>query len=174
MVTGSLGFEASQLADMGNLNNRFWSFGPAMSWPLFDAGRISSNIAVQKALQEQSVLTYQKTVLGALQETEAALVAYSRERETNQLLKEAVVANRKAVTLSTTLYTQGQTDFLSVLDAQRSLFVSEDALVRSTLALNTDMIAVYKALGGGWEEEGQAAASQPARPAATQATTRPK
>lgn len=161
-LTGSLGFEASKLADMGNLNNRFWSFGPAMSWALFDAGRIASNIEVQKALTEQSVLTYQKIVLGALQETESALVAYSQERQTNELLKEAVAANRKAVELSTKLYTQGQTDFLSVLDTQRSLFASEVALVRSTESLNTDLIAVYKALGGGWEEEGQPAASQPA------------
>jgi outer membrane protein TolC len=66
---------------------------------------------------------------------------------------EAVTANRKAVELATQLYTLGQTDFLNVLDAQRSLFASEDALVQSTRNLSTNLVALYKALGGGWESE---------------------
>ena len=62
-----------------------------------------------------------------------------------------MTANRKAVELSTQLYVEGQTDFISVLDAQRALLVTEDALVRSTSTLSTDLIAIYKALGGGWD-----------------------
>jgi outer membrane protein TolC len=65
---------------------------------------------------------------------------------------EAVAANRKAVSLAKTLYTEGQTDFLSVLDAQRSLFVTEETLAISTGAVSTDLVALYKALGGGWSE----------------------
>ncbi len=179
-LTGSLGFEADKLAQMGNLNNRFWSFGPAMSWPLFDAGRISSNIEVQKALTEQSVLTYQQTVLTALQEVESAMISYDRERVRNASLIVAQEADRRAVDLATRLYKQGQTDFLNVLDAQRSLFATDAALIQSTQTLNTDLIALYKALGGGWESQEQPATAPAMTPAtlpstlpATQPTTAP-
>jgi len=108
---------------------------------------------VQEALRDQAFLTYQKTVLTALQEVENALIAFAKEWEHYKALHDAVVANRKAVDLSMQLYTQGQIDFLNVLDAQRSLYASEDALVQSTQNTATDLIAIYKALGGGWEDE---------------------
>ena len=107
---------------------------------------------MQETLRDQALLTYQKTGLTALQEVENALLAFDKEWEHSKALNDAVVANRKAVDLSMQLYTQGQTDFLTVLEAQRSLYVSEDALVQSTRNTATDLIALYKALGGGWEE----------------------
>jgi outer membrane protein TolC len=149
-LTGSLSFQ-------GNNTNRFqwedrsWSWGPSFDWQIFNAGRVSANIEVQKALQQQAVITYQKTVLTALNDVESALIAYDKEHQRNNALVDAVSANRKAVELSTKLYTEGQTEFLSVLDAQRSLYSSEDALVQSTRNLSTDLIALYKALGGGWD-----------------------
>ncbi len=82
---------------------------------------------------------------------ESALVAYVNEHERHKALVDAVAANRKAVDLSTQLYVEGQTDFLNVLVAQGSLNSSEDALVQSTRNLSTDLIALYKALGGGWD-----------------------
>ena len=72
-------------------------------------------------------------------------------------LADAVRANQKAVKLATILYTEGQTDFLNVLQAQRSLFFSEDALVQSTQTVSTNLVALYKALGGGWDSEAQGA-----------------
>ena len=98
------------------------------------------------------MLAYQKTVLIALQDVENALVAYAKEYERHKTLTDAVVHNRKAVDTATQLYEQGLTDFLNVLTAQRSLFVSEDSLVQSTRNLSTDLVALYKALGGGWEK----------------------
>ena len=95
----------------------------------------------------------QKTVLTALQDVENALIAYAKEQEHGESLIAAVTANRKAVELSTQLYSQGQTDFLNVLNAQRSLYLAEDALVQSRRAMATDLIALYKALGGGWNSE---------------------
>jgi multidrug efflux system outer membrane protein len=92
-------------------------------------------------------------VLNALGEVENALIASANEQEHRSQLVQAVAASRKAVDLSTQLYTQGQTDFLSVLDAQRSLYSSEDALTQSTGTVATDLVALYKALGGGWEAE---------------------
>jgi outer membrane protein TolC len=122
-----------------------------VSWPIFDAGKIRANVGVQNTVQEQAVLGYRSTVLTALQDVENALIAYSKEQQHQVSVIAAVDANRRAVTLSTQLYTQGQTDFSDVLLAQRSLLVSEDTLVQSERTMATNLIAIYKALGGGWE-----------------------
>jgi NodT family efflux transporter outer membrane factor (OMF) lipoprotein len=150
-LVGSLSVSGDQPKALANWNNAFWSFGPSVSWPLFSAGQIRSNIEVQRALQEQSLLAYRSTILTALRDVESALEAYEREQEHRQALVEAVAANRQAVDLATRLYTQGQTDFLNVLSAQRSLFASEDALVQSDRTVATNLVALFKALGGGWE-----------------------
>lgn len=154
-LSGTEGFQGSQSNALTNWNNRFWSIGPSASWQVFDTGRIGSNIELQKAIEEQSFITYQQTVLTALQDVENALIASSKEQEHRDRLTEAVTANRKAVDLATRLYTEGQTDFLNVLNAQRSLYASEDALVQSNRTVSTNLVALYKALGGGWSEESQ-------------------
>jgi multidrug efflux system outer membrane protein len=154
-LTGSFGFSSSELSRLGNLNtSKFWSFSPSVSWPVFAGGRIRANIKVQNALQEQALIEYQKTVLTALQDVETALVNYAKEQEHNKSLADAVSSNRQAVELAMQRYVAGKTDFLSVLDAQRSLFATEDALTQSTRTLGTNLIALYKALGGGWEKGG--------------------
>ena len=86
----------------------------------------------------------------AFQDVENALIAFGKEQQHRKALNDAVIANRKAVDLSLQLYTEGQTDFLNVTTAQRSLYASEDALVQSERSIATDLIALYKALGGGW------------------------
>ncbi len=149
-LAGSISIRADRPGNL-QLSQRAWSFGPSADWQIFSAGRVWSNIEVQKALQQQTMLNYRQTVLTALQDVENALVAYDKEQLRNKSLIDAVTANRKAVAISTELYTEGQTEFLSVLDAQRSLYSSEDALVQSTRNLSTDVIALYKALGGGWD-----------------------
>ena len=133
-----------------NWDNRFYSVGPTVTWAIFRAGAIRESINVQNALEEQALLGYQKAVLTALSDVESALVAYVREQQHRQALAEAVTANREAVKLATQLYAQGETDFLSVLIAQRALFSVQDSLVQSERAVATDLVAVYKALGGGW------------------------
>ena len=156
-LTGSFGVSTSDVNKLGSLaNNKFWSFGPSVTWPIFAGGRIYWNIKIQDALQEQALLTYEKTVLTALKDVETALVAYAKQQETHKSLSVAVVNNRKAVDLATQLYLAGKSDFLNVLIAQRSLFATEDALAQSTRTVDTNLIALYKALGGGWEKEGPA------------------
>jgi multidrug efflux system outer membrane protein len=152
-ISGSVGLRASDFGSWWDWASRIWSFGPSASWNLFATGRTRSNIEQQRALQDQALITYQQAVLSALQEVENALIASAKEEEHRRALREAVGANRKAVELATTLYTQGHTDFLSVLDAQRSLYASEDALIQSTGNVSTDLVAIFKALGGGWNEE---------------------
>jgi multidrug efflux system outer membrane protein len=153
-IFGSAGVSASDFSSWFDWASRIWSFGPSLNWNLFDMGRTRSNIEQQRALQDQSLITYQQTVLTALQEVENSLIASAKEDEHCRALREAVAANRKAVELATTLYTQGNTDFLNVLNAQRSLYASEDALIQSTGNVSTDLVAIFKALGGGWIQEG--------------------
>ena len=153
-LAGSFGFSASDVTRIDRWTSNFWSWGPTVTWPIFAGGRIYWNIKVQNALQEQALLTYEKTVLTALKDVETALVAYAKEQEHRKALSEAVVNNRKAVDLAMILYVAGKSDFLNVLIAQRSLFATEDALAQSTSTVDTNLIALYKALGGGWEQEG--------------------
>lgn len=151
-LSASGGTQGNKLGSLGNRDNRFWSYGSIVDWKIFSAGRIKYNIELQKALQSESAIFYQQTILTALQEVENALIASAKEQEHRKALVDAVASNRKAVELATKLYTEGETDFLNVLEAQRSLFASENALVQSTRTVSTNLIALYKALGGGWED----------------------
>jgi NodT family efflux transporter outer membrane factor (OMF) lipoprotein len=149
-ITGSLGLQNNTFNAVFNQASNAWSFGPSLNWPLFDMGRGRSNLELKEALQEEELLAYEQTVLGALREVENALVASTKEEEHRQTLVQAVAANRAAVDLATTLYTAGQTDFLAVLDAQRSLYAAEDGLAQSSRTVSTNLVALFKALGGGW------------------------
>jgi outer membrane protein, multidrug efflux system len=150
-LTGSVNYQSDLLHNWFTDPSRGFSFGPSVTWPIFQGGAIASNIRVQKAMRDESYLAYQKTVLTALQDVENVLVAFAKEKEHRGALEQAVASNRKAVDLATQLYSQGETDFLNVLNAQRSLYASEDAFVQSTRSIATDLTALYKALGGGWE-----------------------
>jgi multidrug efflux system outer membrane protein len=152
-LSAAAGTQGNKFASLTDWVNGFWSLGPSASWTLFATGRVRAAIELQKALEEESLITYRQTVLGALQEVENALIASAKEQEHRQALRDAVAANRKAVELATTLYTQGETDFLNVLQAQRALYLSQDALVQSTRTVSTNLVALYKALGGGWQSE---------------------
>jgi multidrug efflux system outer membrane protein len=150
-LTGSWGFQSMSFGSMTDWVNRFWQIGPSLDWRVFDSGHNRANIEIQKALTEQSVIAYRQTVLAALQEVENALVASTKEQDHRAALSAAVAADRKAVDLAMQLYVEGQVDFLNVIDAQRSLYASEDALAQSTGTVSTNLISLYKALGGGWQ-----------------------
>jgi NodT family efflux transporter outer membrane factor (OMF) lipoprotein len=150
-LTGTLGLESVKLADLPKGASRFWSVGPTLSWPIFDAGRIRANIAVQDARTEQQLSTYEQTVLKALEDVENALVAYSREQVRHDKLADAVAANQQAVAMANELYRTGLDTFLNVLDSERALFASQSDLAQSEATIATDVVALYKALGGGWE-----------------------
>jgi multidrug efflux system outer membrane protein len=167
-LTGTLSVQGSRIQALSNLGDRFWSFGPNITWPVFDAGRIWSNIEIQKSIRSQAYLLYRSTVLLALQDVETQLTAYAQEQQRRAALADAVAANQKAVEVATARYQQGGlTDFLSVLVAEQSLFSTQDALVQSNRNVGTYLVALYKALGGGWQM-GEPAATQPATQPASQ------
>lgn len=152
-LTGSFGLQSAQLDTLANSSSNFWSIGPAVRWPILDWGRIRSNIEVQNAREEQALIIYQQVLLGSFQEVEDALVAFTHEQVRHESLVKAVKANRRAVDLAQRLYREGLSDFLSVLDAQRDLYVTESALVQSDVDVVRNLVRLYKALGGGWERE---------------------
>ncbi|MGD1275808.1 MAG: efflux transporter outer membrane subunit [Tepidisphaeraceae bacterium] len=150
-ITGALGTQAANFRQLFDYSSRTYSIAPGVTWDIFDAGRVKSNIDVQNARQVQALAAYVKTVLQSLQDVDDALVAYNREQVRLQSLRQAVQANERAVELSMELFEKGSKDFLSVLDAQRNLFAAQDAMARSEQQVAADLIALYKALGGGWE-----------------------
>lgn len=156
-LNGAFGYRTDDFGTLFDWSNHFWSIGPSALWRLFESGSLRANVEVQKALQEQEMITYRQTVLNALHEVENALVASTREQQHREALATAVAANHRAVALADKLYTEGLTDFINVLQAQQAQFTSENALVQSNATVATNLVALYKALGGGWDvaEAGQ-------------------
>jgi NodT family efflux transporter outer membrane factor (OMF) lipoprotein len=152
-LSALLGFQSTRASNLVGSGSRFWSIIPGVSLPIFNFGQIRSNIDVQNAREQQAVVSYEQTVLTSLREVEDALVAFSENQNRRETLTNAVAANRQAVDLANQLYGQGLTDFFNVLQAQRDLFASEDALVQINRDVSSDFVALYKALGGGWEVE---------------------
>ncbi|HVU23428.1 MAG TPA: efflux transporter outer membrane subunit [Opitutus sp.] len=161
-LSGTIGFVSTRSADLFDYSNRYFSLGPGLHWNLFDAGRVRAQVDAAAARAEGAYAAYRKTVLGALADVENALGAYQAEERRQHALAAAAGAARGAVATATELYRQGVTDFLSVLDAERSLAAAEDAIAQSDRAVSTDLIALYKSLGGGWRATGEASAALPA------------
>jgi outer membrane protein, multidrug efflux system len=150
-LTGAAGFESVSASDWFTSGSKFWSIGPTMQWRIFDAGRIRANIKVQNARQEEALAAYEQTVLTAFEDVENGLVFYAKEQVRRRSLQDAVVSSQKSLETADKLYTNGLADFLSVLDAERSLYQAQDALVQSDRTISANLISLYKALGGGWE-----------------------
>lgn len=151
LLTGTAGRQGTEPSGLTLGAGNFYSIGPAITLPLFTGGKIRGNIEAQKQRLEQALTDYQNTVLRSLEETENALVAYGHEKDRQEKLVAAVEASRQATLLANELYTRGLSDFLSVLDAQRQQLSAEDDLAQSGTAVITNLVALYKALGGGWE-----------------------
>ena len=150
-LLGSIGLEALSPGNLFLTGSRTHGTGATIAWPLFDAGAIRSNIEVQSALQEQALIRYEAAVLTALEDVENALVAYAKEQRRRQSLTEATEAARRAVDLAQKQYTSGLIEFGNVLIAQRSLLSLEDQLAVSEGGVTSNLIALYKSLGGGWK-----------------------
>jgi NodT family efflux transporter outer membrane factor (OMF) lipoprotein len=150
-LTGTFGTATTEFRHFLDQRSFTWGIGPSIQWPIFEGGRIHANIRAEQAREEQALATYGQTVLTSLQEVESSLVAYDQERRRLETLIAAVRSGQRATQLSNDLYTRGLGPFLNVLDAQRALYVTQDAMVLSETAVLTDLIALYKALGGGWE-----------------------
>ena len=155
-LSGFFGFLSTDvgqnhLTDLLRWDARTWQIGPSFQWNLFNFGRIKNNVRVQDARFEQQVTAYQNSVLKAQQEVENALAAYLKSQDRAALLAQGAEAARRALDLSLLQYREGAKDFTTVLIAQQTLLSQQDNLTDTlgTIALN--LVAVYRALGGGWE-----------------------
>lgn len=149
-LSGNFGWQAASTGDILSGPARTYGFGPTLRWDIFSGMRILEKVRAQEARQRQALLTYQETVLNALQECESNLSAYTHEIDRLRYLQDAVVSAKASVNQVNTLYRTGLTDFQNVLDMQRALTERQDALAESQGQLALSLIAVYRAFGGGW------------------------
>lgn len=163
-LSALLGVQSLSLGDLVSRSSRFWSVGPAVNWSLYDGGRTRAVIEIGEARRERAQLAYEKTVLTALGEAENAIVALDRERATRTALNEAVDASQRAVLIARGQYKAGITTFLNVLQGENALYQNQDKLAQSDQRLALATIALYKALGGGWQDEQPLPISTPKQP----------
>ena len=150
--TGNFTYAAASPGNLGTGPSRSYVVGPGISWAAFDLGRVHAQVAQAHARDDVALATYEQTVLRALEDTENALVTHARNRDSLEHVQQAAEASATAARLARTRYEGGYVDFLEVLDAERTQLVAEDQLAQSRTATATSLIAVYKALGGGWEQ----------------------
>ena len=158
-LTGTIGTRATQAKYLAHWSSLFWSVGPSISLPIFEGGALRANVRIAKAQAGQAALQYRSTVLKALQDVDNALVSYRTDQDRREALTRTVEANRISLQLATDSYRKGLVSFVTVLDAERQLAQTRQQLAQSTVSVTTDLIAVYKALGGGWQEVPEAANS---------------
>jgi multidrug efflux system outer membrane protein len=147
---GTLGLNAGRLADLGDSSAFVYNLGASLVWSLLDFGRVRAQIAASDARSEAAAITYEKTVLTALEETESALVSNNRSLQQAESLFGAAQSASKAAEIARARFEVGASDFLAVLDAERELLAARDRLAQSQSAAAVSLVAVYKALSGGW------------------------
>lgn len=150
-LLGSAGYLTTDSSEFGERPSQRWSIGPLLSWPAFDLGRVRARIDAAEANADAALVAYERTVLTALEETENALVGYVQAREREDRLEAASDAATRAAEMARERYRSGVADFLTVLDAERRQLEAQDALAEARAASALALIAVYKALGGGWQ-----------------------
>ena len=149
--TGTVDFVADSFDGLGDGGSDAYLIAPGISWAAFDLGRVRARIAGSQARADGALLRYEQSVLRALEETENSLVAHARARDRLVHAEQAASANGKAAELARLRFEGGTSDFLQVLDAERSQLEAEDRLAQTRTEAATSLIAVYKSLGGGWE-----------------------
>ena len=161
-LTGSFGLQSLQLNKVFDLTSKQYALGPGLTIPIFQGGQLRSTLQLREAQQQEAAVNFQKTVLQAWHDVDNALTAYQAEQNRRDELVQAVSDYEHALVLAQSRYQEGVADFLTVLVAESSLLGAQLQLADSTTTVSSNLVALYKALGGGWEtdmpEETQAAA----------------
>jgi NodT family efflux transporter outer membrane factor (OMF) lipoprotein len=150
-LNGTVGFDALDIRNLWKGSSLQYMVGPSVTLPIFAGGRLKSTLELRDAQQQEAAITYHKTVLQAWHDVVNALVAYRLEQNRRASLKSQADHSRQALALARTRYTDGVTEFLSVLDAERSLLQAEQQHATSTTNVSLNLVQLFKALGGGWE-----------------------
>lgn len=149
-IMGSLGFISTNLSTFGT-SALAGAIGPSISWQVFDRDRLYAQIDQADARSQAALAEYEKTVLGALQETQTAISNFSYEEQRRVELQQAAASAQQSANMAKERFDSGYDNFLDVLDAERTLLEAEDSLANSEISSGLDLIAIYKALGGGWQ-----------------------
>jgi multidrug efflux system outer membrane protein len=149
-VTGFIGFLSGSASGFGNSASQAWSVAPSVSWPALDLGGAHQRLKAAQARNDASLAVYDQTVLAALEDLENALVGYRQQQAQLVSLTNQAAASRRAAELARIQYKEGGIDFLVLLDAERTLLAAEDSMTVAETGVNTNVVAIYKALGGGW------------------------
>jgi NodT family efflux transporter outer membrane factor (OMF) lipoprotein len=152
-LTGSFGLQSLQFNSAFDLASKQYALGPGLTIPIFEGGQLRATLQLKKEQQQEAAITFQKTVLQAWHDVDNALTAYKAEQTRRDELIQAVAENRRALGLAQSRYQQGVSDFLTVLDAERSVLQTQQQLADSTATVSSNLVALYKALGGGWETD---------------------
>lgn len=150
-LIGLLGFTSTRAADLFDAGGRTSNVGASLSWTALDFGRVRNRIGASEARAQQALVQWEQTVQLALEETEGALAQYTRSVQQATRLENAARESAEAARLARVRYEAGAADFLTVLDAERTLLSARDALVQAQQGSLGGLVAVYRALGGGWE-----------------------
>lgn len=149
-VTGFVGLLSGDVSTLFSHGAQAWSVSPQVTWPALDIGGARARLRAQKARQDEVLAAYDQTVLQAVEDLETALSGYRQQQLRIVSLAQQVDASREAARLARVRYKEGSVDFLVLLDAERTRLAAEDALTAAQTDANTDVVAIYKALGGGW------------------------
>jgi NodT family efflux transporter outer membrane factor (OMF) lipoprotein len=150
-LTGSFGLQALQFSSLGSWSARQYALGPSLTLPLFEGGRLRGTVELRKVQQQEAAISYQKTVLTAWHDVANALIAYRTEQERLQRLTRAAQESEETLRIALERYRSGIDPYLNVLTAQRTLLQYQLQAAQSLTLLQTNLIQLYKALGGGWE-----------------------
>ena len=154
-LTGFLGLESAQLSDLFKGPSRSWSFGAGLLQPIFNAGRIDSQVARAEALQRQALFTYERSIISAFQDVDNALVDRAKFGQVREEQAKNVLALFRFRDLAVLRYTEGATIYLEVANAEQSLFIAQLAYVATQSQLFQSYVNLYKAMGGGWVEDAE-------------------
>jgi multidrug efflux system outer membrane protein len=162
-LSGFLGWTAGRGSQIGSSAANAWALGPSITWAAFDLGSVKARIRGADADAEGALATYEQQVLLALEESENAFSDYGKRQQRLISLIRQSESSRSAADLAEIRYREGTADFLVLLDAQRERLAAEDTQAQAEVDLYRGIVAIYKALGGGWQPETVVGASMLAK-----------
>ncbi len=150
-LAGDVGTQALKSRELFGLPSRAFDVGPTLSIPIFEGGRLRGTLNLRESQQREAALAFQRTVLGAWREADDSLTGYAQAQRERVEVARSVHQNELALAAARQAFQEGATDFLNVLVVQAALLQSRNALVNVDSEINTRLVGLYQALGGGWE-----------------------
>ena len=156
-LAGTFGLAAGDLDDLFDWDSRTFDVGPSVMWPIFQGGTLRALVTAADARREQELANYRRTVLVAVREASDAVTSLSLNRDRRDVLLQSQEAAARAFELADAQYREGLIEFDRVLQAQQTLFVTQDALAIAESTIATDLVELFRAVGGGWQPPGDPA-----------------